>query len=87
MRRLRNLLAAVPIAVMLGAAPAAGASDGGAPGYTTIGDQCAQYIYNYQWWGSEYVMEVEGAGTETPYALYAYTRVQYYGNLIQYYNC
>jgi hypothetical protein len=83
MRRMRSLLAAVPIAATL--AVFGGAQPAGA--YTTIGDQCAQYIYNYQWWGSEYVMEVENAGYETAYAIYAYTRVRYYGNLIQYYSC
>jgi hypothetical protein len=27
------------------------------------------------------------AGYETPYAVYTYSRVQYYGNLISYYSC
>lgn len=70
-----------------GTQPAGANTTGGDQSFTTIGDQCAQYIFNYQAWASEYVMEVSNAGYETPYAVYAYSRVQYYGNLISYYSC
>ena len=86
MRRMRKLLTAVSIAAMV-AVFGLTAGTPAASAYVTIGDQCASYFSNYWWWGNEYVVEYESAGYETPYAAYAYTRVQYYGNLITYYSC
>jgi hypothetical protein len=86
MRRLRMLLTAVPIAAVLAVCGlTAGAPQASA--FVTIGDQCGSYFSNYWWWGNEYLVEYESAGYETSYAAYAYTRVQFYGNLIQSNNC
>jgi hypothetical protein len=86
MRRPRNLLTAIPIAAVVAVFGLTAATEK-AGAFVTIGDQCGAYIYGYQYWGSEYVFEYERAGYETPYAAYAWGRVGYYGDLIQYYNC
>jgi hypothetical protein len=83
MRRMRHLLAAIPITAVL--TVAGHTSTAGA--FVTAQDQCGSYIYGYQYWGAQYVYEYDRWGFETPYAAYAYIRVQDYGNLIQYYHC
>jgi hypothetical protein len=56
MRRLRNPLAAMAIAAVLAVFRlTAGTEPAGA--FVTAADQCGAYIYGYQYWGSEYVIE------------------------------
>lgn len=86
MRRARNLLAALPIAAALAISGLAGGT-APASAFITSADQCGGIIYSYQYWGGEYVWEYDRAGYETPYAAYAWTRVQYFGNLLGQYNC
>jgi hypothetical protein len=85
-----NYLRKLRIAIPLAAALTLGGLAAGTPtasALRAVGNPCGSYIYNYQWWGSEYVSEVEGAGYETPYAVYAYSRIRDYGDLIQAYGC
>jgi hypothetical protein len=86
MRRTRNPLAAMAIAAVLALfGLTAGTESAGA--FVTAADQCGAYIYGYQYWGTEYVLEYERAGEETLYAAFAYNRIVYYGHLITVNNC
>jgi hypothetical protein len=87
MRRLRHLLAALPIAAVLAVTGLPGGGPESAGAFITAADQCGSYIYGYQYWGEQYVLEWERAGEETLYAAFAYNRVVYYGHLISVYNC
>ena len=86
MRRVRCLLAAMATAGLLALfGLTAGTHSAGA--FVTAADQCGAYIYGYQYWGSEYVLEYERAGEETLYAAFAYNRIVYYGHLLTINNC
>jgi hypothetical protein len=86
MRRARNLLAAMPIAAVLAVFGATGGTES-AGAFVPAAEQCGSYIYGYQYWGGEYVLEYERAGYETLYAAFAYNRIVYYGHLITVNNC
>jgi hypothetical protein len=58
-----------------------------ADAFVTAADHCGGYIYGYQYWGNEHVVEYERAGEETPYAAFVWNRVVYYGHLITVNNC
>ena len=62
----------------------AGTQSAGA--FVTAADQCGAYIYGYQYWGSEYVLEYERAGGDVVRA-FAYNRIVYYGHLLTINNC
>ena len=86
MRRVGCLLAAMATAGLLALfGLTAGTQSAGA--FVTAADQCGAYIYGYQYWGSEYVLEYERAGEETLYAAFAYNRIVYYGHLLTINNC
>jgi hypothetical protein len=85
-RTKRSALMLLPaITIATGLTLAAGASP--ADALARQGDPCGGLIYAYQYWGGEYVTEVQSAGYETDYAIFAYAQLRDTGDEIQRNNC